>query len=583
MQLTRLFFLLIALGVTTISFAQKKVLFTALSDAEEVMLGDYFQVTFKLENASGTSFSAPSFKGFNIISGPNKSIQTTMVNGRWSKEVSYSFGLQPKEVGKVKIASASMRVGNKTMRTDPLVITVIPASNNQNKLQDDSEQFYLKAELSSDTALVGQQISLDFVIYTKINIENYNIISVPDYQGFYAQNVRYNSGASRININGSQYTRKILRRMALFPQQTGALTVDPFVLKVGVALNSKKKSRGFFFSKPTKQYTIQSEAVTLKVLDVPRGAPEDFSGAVGKFRMVVNATNKRNLTTDDAITYKIQITGDSDIKRIKGPTFKTIQGIEAYDPQTIKDQNYEQGNKLLGEKIFEYLFIPNEPGLYRLSPSFTYYDTDSSTFVTLRGDEIAYRISQGSVNKSKVPIDLVADKDEQKEMADLMLSTSLSDSKKPFFGSPFFWLFYLLPVVGIIVAAVKRQKKLAEANIDPRLLKAQKAKKIAEARMQEAKTYMDNGNGRAFYDEVNKSLFGYIGDKLNLQLSELSKDNIREKLTSLKVREEHTDTFIDLLKSCELALYAGKVNAEDLKDAYDKSIGIVSKIEEDML
>ena len=67
--------------------------FEAYADAKQVVLNSYFEVTFTLKNGDGSNFRAPSFDNFNVLSGPARSVSTTIINGAVSKELSYSYTL----------------------------------------------------------------------------------------------------------------------------------------------------------------------------------------------------------------------------------------------------------------------------------------------------------------------------------------------------------------------------------------------------------------------------------------------------------------------------------------------------------
>ena len=49
--------------------------------------------------------------------------------------------------------------------------------------------------------------------------------------------------------------------------------------------------------------------------------------------------------------------------------------------------------------------------------------------------------------------------------------------------------------------------------------------------MKNAGKLLTENKQEAFYDEVLKALWGYISDKLNIPVSQLSKDNIEDELS----------------------------------------------------
>ena len=121
-----------------------------------------------------------------------------------------------------------------------------------------------------------------------------------------------------------------------------------------------------------------------------------------------------------------------------------------------------------------------------------------------------------------------------------------------------------------------------KSQIDPLMLKQQKAKVVAQKRLGEAEKYLKTGNSRSFYDEVAKAMQGYICDKLQIPRSELTKQNIREKMEGLQMPPIITDQYIALLQTCEMAVFAGKDNPQALKETYEQAFVLVKKMEEEV-
>ena len=88
---------------------QAGVSFEATADARQAVLESYFDVTFTLKNADGNNFTPPSFQDFIVVSGPSRSMQTSIVNGQVSKEEAYIYTLQPRRLGRLTIGSASIK------------------------------------------------------------------------------------------------------------------------------------------------------------------------------------------------------------------------------------------------------------------------------------------------------------------------------------------------------------------------------------------------------------------------------------------------------------------------------------------
>lgn len=566
------FFLTICtIGITQVSFV-------ASTDAKQVVENGYFQVTYTLNNARGNNFKAPPFKKFTVLNGPSRSMSTTIINGNATQKVSYSYSLQPKKVGKFTIAPATISADGKVMKSNALKIDVIKASE-ANKNASEEQQLFVKAEIDTNLVYVGQQLVVDYKLYTTVNIENYDIAFEPEYQGFFARDIRrFDSRAVREVVDGVQYTTKVLKRIALFPQQTGLQTIPPMTVRLGV-ITGNKRPNSFFFSNQIKPVNVQTNPLDINVKSLPRPIPPSFSGAVGKYAMN-SFIDKTNISTDDAIGLKLTIQGNGDIKRLQPPSLNFPSVFEVYDPKVLDEVSQESGGILKGQKTIEYLAIPKQKGRYQLNPSFTYFDTDSAKFITLVPNVFNLNIRQGKgTPTTQLP---VTAKEVNKDIRYIKTATSFNSKGTPFPKTGLFYSLLFLPFL-VLGGAFAYKRLLAQnGNIDIALLKSRRAQKVAEKRLATANEFLKANKSRDFYDEVSRALLGYVCDKLSIPLSELTKDNVRQKLQSLQVQEQHITDYMAIIKITEMALFAGMDNSASMQETYQKSVKVISEIEAEL-
>ncbi|HHS95349.1 MAG TPA: protein BatD [Phaeodactylibacter sp.] len=583
------FFLSILVLFSTTVFAQSnKVTFTAAADARQVLIGSYFDISFTLRNADGSNFKAPSFEGFTVLSGPNRSISTTMINGQYSKELTYSYTLQPQKIGTFTIDGATILANGKQMKTNSVSIEVLKGKSgatSQRDLQSRiAKEVFIKAIPHTEQAYIGQQIILDYKIYTSLGIETYNFVAESEYDGFFTQEIRrFPSGIIKEVIDGVEYSTKVLKRVALFPQQAGVLTIAPVEMRVAVSTDEEKSSRrrgfSFFQRRNHIPVTLLSEPVKINVHPLPVKAPPSFTGAVGKYHLNVAASDSR-LSTDESITLQLSLSGDGDLKQVQAPPL-SVDKAEVYEPRVIRDDFKEVNGKMLSEKVFEYLLLPKEPGIYRIAPEFSYFDTDSLKYITLRSSPLVFHVkkgTQGNISFEKKEVNPLAGA----EIRPLKQGGKLYAKNRFFITSKLYWALASMPVFlfGLVVAL--RQKQIRDSKIDPLLLRRQKAAKLAQKHLAKAQSFMTKGDSRAFYDEVSRAALGYISDKLNIPNADLSKQNIKEKLIALNVAPKRIEDFIQLLKTCEMALYGGMSNSQKMKETYNLAADIIEGIEQEI-
>jgi hypothetical protein len=569
-------------------FAQREVSFTATADAKQVALGNYFEVSFTLANAQGQDFRAPDFKEFNQLSGQNVSTTASAVNGVWSQTITYSYYLQPKKVGKATVGPATVRVGSKTYKTAPITVEVVkgkgggkspnPNAQRQDEPSTDDDiagKVFVRLIPSTSTAYLGQQLSLDYKIYTEVGLDNYGINSEPSFKGFYAQPLRsFNDPPVREVYKGKSYTTKVIRRTALFPQQAGEHTIEP----VDVAVSVGGRSRGFIFGS-FMTHQLRTEAVVIRAGALPLPAPANFTGGVGKFEAVASI-NKTALTTDDAFALLLTISGTGDIKRVQAPHLQNLRdSFEIYEPRLTDEGTFESQGGLVGKKTFEYLVLPKYAGDYSFAPHFSYFDTEQKTYVDIEAGRFELNVKQGT---HKPGTSTVARPDSNQVVAAIRpIKQSFSPYKqaRPLWGTPIFLVLLALPIVVFIALLFAKNIREKRQHMDPVLLRQKRAGKVAQQHLAKAKKHLAANESRAFYDEVSRALLGYVCNKLNMPLSELTKDNVSAKLRAHNLAQPQIDRLMRVLQLCETALFAGKDNAAAMNETYQNALGIISDIE----
>ncbi len=577
----KLYLLLIILLLPIIGFAQSPVTFKAGSDARQVVLGGSFTVEFTLSNADANNFTAPNFKDFNVLSGPNESRRVSISNGHRSQSYGLSYTLQPKKIGKFIIGAATVQVDGKTLRTNPFQIEVLKgkdsnASTKKELDQELSEGVFVKAIFNKEESKVGEQIIIDYKLFTSRNIDSYNVGFESDYPGFFVHEIRrFNGRPIQEVYDGVQYTTKVIKKVALFPQQSGLFNIDPLSMNISIAVGNQQRS---IFSVPkVTTFSISTEPIQIKVNRLPNPAPSTFTGAVGKFDMRTSI-NRDRLTTDDAISIRMIITGDGDIKQVQAPNLELSDKFKVYEPRLIDESSFEDNGQLIGKKEFVYQVIPLEPGNYTISSAFSYFDSDSLEYITLKSSDFPISVRKGELDRTQI-IKEEATNLKKEDIRFIKLSPELSKNNDLFIGSYLFWILFILPFLILAAVIVKRQIEISKGNIDATLLRKRKAVKLAQKRLAQSKAFMDDNNSKDFYDEVSRASFGYVCDKLNIPYSELTKNNVNTKMQSLEISESSIDKFMQIVKTCEMALFAGKDNADAMKATYAQAIEVIAEIE----
>jgi hypothetical protein len=576
--------------------------FSASVDKNRVSTSEQFQITFTLNGTSGgKNFRPPSFNDFLVLSGPNQSTSMQFINGSMSSSVSYSFILQPRTEGKFTIGSATIEYDGKQLKTQPIPIEVTKGSAraNQSQQSDDGDiakqigdNLFLDVKIDKSKIYQGEQVTVTYKIYTRVSVVNYTITKVPALTGFWSEDIDVPKQIQLTTetINGKQYRVGILKKVALFPQSNGALTIDPMEVECVVQVQTKKRSNDLFdqfFNDPffgnvrNVNYKVKNNPAKLTVLPLPSaGIPASFNGAVGKFSMETWLDKKRT-KTNEPVTLKVKITGKGNIKLLEPPSVTVPPDMERYDPK-VSDNFSKQGDQLSGSRTFEYLMIPRHAGEQRIpSIQFSYFDLEKKNYATLTGPAFTVNVERGAdaiasgvTGISKEDVKLLGEDIRFIKSGDVTLKRTGS----PFVGSPVFFILSVAPVfafAGFIMVMRKRERVLG----DVAGMKNRKARKVAQRRMNEAKNFLEAKKKEEFFTETSRALWGYFSDKLGIPPAEISMENVRLALKQRSVPDDAVEKLARTLEQCEFARFAPSSDSHQMDIIYKDSVELVSSIE----
>ncbi len=574
-------FLLLFLNIVFPLLLMAQVKFEASADLQQVPQSDYVKISFTVYNGTPTSIDPPNLKPFKVL-GKEGGRSYDYNNGRLAYNYTQTYVLQTDKVGKHTIGAATAVVKGKKYRSKPITIEILPPGKKgtREKTIDrikEGTAIMLKAEIDTSKVYLGQEVIVNFKLYTSVNLNYFEFISDPEYDGFYAQEIgKFKSSWKEAKINKVLYKVKTIKRVALFPQKSGLLEVPAHAIQAKINVRGLRRS---FFE------TISSEVLKIDVNSLPtQNRPPSFSGAVGKYEMQLMGSNRSVISTQDAYTLRMSVFGKGDIKQIQAPDLRLDPDeFELYEPKSSQKSYLTEG-ALGGTKTFEYVFLAKKAGVYAISPAFSYFDTDSMKYVTLQPDTIQFEVTGDKVASTDRREDAI-DKEKRLKNQDVLpirTSTRLQAKGKGLFGTTIYWLLLTLPCLLFLGVIAYRQVQIKRGHIDISLLKTQKAGQVAQKRLSTAQTHLDEQNSRSFYEEVSQALWGYVGDKLGIPLSELNKENVADKLLVKNVSESHTQGFIGLLNTCDMALFAGMDNPADMNKVYQQATDIIVGIEEEI-
>lgn len=576
---------------------------------KQVAVGEQFQVSYEL-NGDGNDFKAPNFTNFEIMGGPYTSTSSSVqiINGSVSKTntQTFSYHLRAIKAGTYTVPSASITVDNKKITSEPCEITVTASSsgsssyNNANNTQSNTsignKNIYLEAIPNKKKVYLGEQILLTYRILYNIPISQLSVSKSPSYSGFWTKDITDNNGSlqqSSIVVNGQQYNVATIQEIVMFPQKTGNLIIDPLdITCLAQVKQERNRSYGYdpfddFFndvmgsSYKSVKKDIKSQPITIEVEPLPTSnKPSSFKGAVGQFTFT-SKIDKNELKVNEAFTLTLTVSGKGNIELLELPQPVFPPDFEVYDPKiNTSVKNNAQG--IYGNKSAEYIIIPRVSGDFTLNDiEFSYFNTSSKKYETLKSDIHTIQVQKGSGSNNSV-VYTPGQADIKYLGSDIRhINTSnnkLSITGFVFFASNGYFAIIILMTI-IFIAVLIINKKINKFNSNKVLVKNRKATKIAKKRFKNAHNHLVTNNQNRFYEEFSQAVWGYISDKLNIPLSQLSMDSVREIMTNRNVPEDIVNEFVDLLNTCEFARFAPGDANKKMDDLYQKGIELITKAE----
>lgn len=440
--------------------------------------------------------------------------------------------------------------------------------------------------VTADKKKVFEQeaVLLTYKVYSLVNLSQL-VGDMPDLEGFHTQEIPLPQQKSLKleNHNGRNYGTVVWRQYVLFPQRSGKLTI-PSMKFEGIVIQQNRSLDPFdaFFNGGSTMVevkkTIVAPALTLEVDPLP-ARPANFSGAVGKFTVGASLT-PQEIKSNDALTLRLTVSGQGNMKLIKAPEVKFPKDFEVYDPK-ITDQTKVGRGGVSGNKVFDYLAVPRHAGKYTVPEvEFCYFDPEAKAYKTLKTQRFDLQVAKGKGGGQSSGL---ASREDVKLLAsDIRYihqgEVTLRRADEGYFGTLAYVWSYLVPLlVFIVLVIVFRKQAMENANVAK--MRNKKANKVAAKRLKQAHALWKANEPSAFYDEVLKTLWGYVGDKLNIPVAELNKENVSEKLRAKGTDEEMVNAFMAVLNDCEFARYAPGDPSQTMDKIYASAAEVINRME----
>jgi hypothetical protein len=585
------------------------VTFTA-SAPGVVEVGEQFNLTFSSGHRGEVlSISLPA--ELTQLYGPSPSMrsESAYINGKMTSSTTYSYTyvLVADKEGTYTVGPAVVRSGGKEYNSTTLTIKVVkgtsggPSRPARQRPDDDQpvadatatsdDELFLRWELGRPSLYVGESVFATLRLYTRVNLTGLGRYKAPGFAGFLTEELPVGQVQfERVDYNGRVYEAGVVGRWVLSPQHAGELTIDPFEMECRVMQRvGGASSLDLFFGGGSRSVTLlrRSRPVKITVNPLPvANKPAHFGGVVGNLTISA-ALSRDTVRANDALTYKITLRGNGNLRLMEAPVVKLPPDLELYDPKITRDIQTRDGITS-GSVTFEYVIIPRFAGDYTIpAPRYSYFNLLARDYKTITGSAFNIHVlrsnSSGTDATGAVAVQSFKKEEVRVLGEDIRYIKTVAGiarpASKPFYGSLSHLLSLLVPLV-VFVAGILLNRRRIRANADIARVKSKRAGKMARGRLKSAAAAMTNDDAGLFYQEVLTAAWGYVSYKLDLPASELNRDNINELLERRNVPAEMIAPLIDLLDRCEYARYApGSDAGQEMKKIYDEAMNTITRLD----
>ena len=540
---------------------------SASVDSKIVRVGGRIQLTVSIEGTQSVNApDLPEINGFQAqYQGPRS--QISIANGQiFASSIEHRYGLTALKIGKYTIDPIQVKYEGKSYHSEPITLEIIKGSSRQGQSgesQDDELKDYIYLTLTAEKERV--YLNEAFPITIKLchrqldarDIEYPTLLA----NAFSVRNFTKPNRTQEI-VDGVGFNCLSFQTI-VYPVATGQLTVGP--AQLNCSLNIKRQSGrqssffdddlfgrspfdDFFGRTETRSLTLKSGHLKITVEALPlEGKPHDFSGAIGKYALQVEA-KPTEVKVGEPITLTMHVTGRGNMETVSLPKIYGLDGFKIYDPQIKTD---ERG------KSFEQVLIPEDERIKAIPEiRFSYFDPEDEQYHTIKKGKIPIHVTALAVEETLKIVDLpgVAQTLKREKLGRdiLYIKDSMKGVQKGnsyLYQNRVFLFAQTLPLIaffGVLIYQKRKDKLAGDISYARQRGAPRKAKKGLDA----AKKLAQAGKSGAFCDAIFRTMQEYIGDQFTIPSAGITSEVVDE-LRKHGVKEDVLDKLRNFFESCD--------------------------------
>lgn len=519
--------------------------FSASVDRTTMEVGQSFVVTVDVsgENLSGVDEpNPPSTDKVDIIGrSSSHSTQIQLINGKFTKSttLSYEYTMVALKKGEITIPPFTIEYQGKEYSTDLVIIKVTESEEKgvlvpekKRGVQTPENQVFIECTLSEETVYPGEGVLITFELYTRVNLGDVNLVSLPRYENVWVEEVL---SPKRLNFrkivrNGISYSKALIKKDLVFPLLEGEIEIMP--LEMDVVLG------GDIFSFFGETRRISSPEKKIRVKPFPKSKPDGFIDAVGDFEMGAELDTS-SVEAGAPFPLRVKIKGSGNLLLFSPPEIPETRRMSMFRPES-EEKTRVEGGTIKGERIFTYLITPDKSGLLEIpSIKWAFFNPEKKSFVKKVVGPFRIRVEPSRREGEAVPA----------KGEDIAFVMPVDD--RSILLIPRFLLFYLLLPLIILASSgyyVWERKKLLK-NFEYARIKAIPAE--LQKGFKKLQKEVESDRVELFYEELSRLLLKFIKLRFGLTTFSIRRDELLKELRNIEVPDESLSNINSLLRRSE--------------------------------
>ena len=601
--------LVLGLGLLLVGTGQAQsdedVSITAQARPSEVGTAGTVTFEIQIQGASLSTIETPDPpRTANLVlqeSTPVTKRQLSFNSGHLTRRITFAWRFRPMRVGIGRIRPVSLRIKGERYETKEVRVRIVPQSQRPRQVPKGHAQrsvssstsssrppqlsprdLFIQATATADTVYQNEQVVIEYRLFFRpgIRLRRSRMADAWNASGFWREELDVDARPSpeRTTRNGTTYETIMLKRVALFPTQTGRLTVDPLRIETQARAQPKLGQRSD--PRTRSQYesiTLASDSLVVHARPLPPDAPSAFDGAVGQFSMDAQVgADSVDVGAGLDLTARVQGTGN--LATVSPPVVTPPTDVSVYDP-TVETTIERDRAAIRGTKTFRFTLVPRASGQYTLPPiQFVYFDPEAEQYEVLRSAAIGLRVTgeagpeATSQTASELPIG---------DIAGAMHDPGgwVRIDRAPLYAQPWAYAAVFGPLLlALVGVAYRRRQPAAPAASAP-----DEALDDAQRRLQTAHAHRRDGDVQAFYRCLEQTILTFLKKRLDLPraASRMTAEDLARELEQYGVQDAEREALRSLLDTCnQMQFTPARPTDADMGDALDHTETLLDRLDD---